>query len=255
MDGATGRSRSVKAAEGIEAQRESVMHPTFVSRPEASVNGSLLPGARLPPNSRAPMDEITLPEKAVRLLRNRWWVILQAVIVVPTAALALSLAQHKSWTATTTMAVQPATQNSGSIDATRQAATEAAIVGLPVVAQRTAQALGHGWTRIAVHNAIAITSSPDDNLVGVSATASTPTSAAALANAYANAFLGIQDQSNLAAVQRSLRVYDDYLNSLPASQRNGPRGLRLQQRLDSLRINQALQTNSQEPTARIVQAA
>jgi capsular exopolysaccharide synthesis family protein len=106
-----------------------------------------------------------------------------------------------------------------------------------------------------VHDAVSISSSPDDDLVGVSATAPTPRAAMTLANAYAGAFISLQDASNLTDVQRRLRVYDDYYNSLPASQRNGPRGLRLQQRLDNLRISQALQTDSQEPSARIMQAA
>jgi capsular exopolysaccharide synthesis family protein len=234
------------------------MHPSFATRQEASVNGSMLDGPRARPArplAPDPLDDITLVEKGMRLLRNRWWVILQAAIVVPVAALALSLAQHKSWTATTTLLFRPSSQNAGSIDITREAATQAAVIGLPVVAQRAAQTLGHGWTPLAVRNAIAISSSPDNDLVSVSGTASSPRAAARLADGYAQAFIALQDASNLADVQRGLRVYDAYINSLPPDQRDSERGLRLQQRLDNLKINQALQTDSREPSARVMQPA
>ena len=76
-----------------------------------------------------------------------------------------------------------------------------------------------------------------------------------MATTYAQTFVALQDAANVADVKRRLKVYDDYVNSLPPEERSGPRGQRLQQALDTLRINEALQSDSQKATAEIVQPA
>jgi succinoglycan biosynthesis transport protein ExoP len=213
-------------------------------------NGMALSG----PNALDGEDE-TLIEKTVRLVRRRWLVILQAMLVIPLATLVFSLAQHKSWTATATLLNQPARQSSGSIDLTRQAATQAKLVALPGIADRAARTLGHGWTPTQVRDAVSVSGVGSTDLIQVSASAHSPRTAAAVANAYAQAFVAAQDASSVAELQRRLGVYNGYVNSLPANQRQGPRGLRLQQQLDSLRIANALQSDAQQPSAEVRQAA
>jgi succinoglycan biosynthesis transport protein ExoP len=196
-----------------------------------------------------------LVEKALRLLRQRWWVVLQALLVIPLAALVLSLLQDERWTATSTLSFEPARQNSGSVDLTREAATQSKLVALPSVAAGTASKLGGGWTPRTVAEAIEVSDVGDTNLVKVSATAPTPPGAVALANAYATAFVDQQVQANVRDAQRRLDVIDGYIESLPSAERTGPRGLRLQSRIDTLRINQALQSNDRRASAEVVQAA
>jgi succinoglycan biosynthesis transport protein ExoP len=202
-----------------------------------------------------PANEEGLLEKLVRLLRNRWLVVLQAMIVIPLATLIFSLAQQKSYTAKATLLFEPPSQNAGSLDLARQAATQAKLVALPGIADRAAALLGQGWTERRVRDAVSVDGSTDTDLITVSASAHSPRKAAAVANAYAAAFIASQDTSNLEELQRSLAVYDRYLSSLPPSQRTGPRGLRLQQRLDSLKISSALQSNGQQPGVQLRQRA
>lgn len=201
-------------------------------------------------------EQETLVERTLHLLRARWWVILQALIVIPAAALVLSLTQQKEWTGTATVQFEPARQSSGSVDLTRQAATQSQLVALPAVADATAAKLGRGWTGRAVRDAVDVNAAGDSNLVEVSATTPRgPREAARVATTYAQTFVSLQEASNVADVKRRLKVYDDYVNSLPPEERSGPRGQRLQQALDTLRINEALQSDSQKGTAEVVQPA
>jgi uncharacterized protein involved in exopolysaccharide biosynthesis len=106
-----------------------------------------------------------------------------------------------------------------------------------------------------VRDAVSVSGVGSTDLIQVSASAHSPRTAAAIANAYAQAFVAAQDASSVAELQRRLGVYNGYVNSLPAAERSGPRGLRLQQQLDSLRINNALQSDSQQPSAQVRQSA
>jgi receptor protein-tyrosine kinase len=212
---------------------------------------------RLAPNEGVdPLEQETLVERTLHLLRTRWWVVLQALIVIPAAALVLSLTQQEQWTASATLMFQPARQNGGSVDLTRQAATQSKLVALPAVADATAAKLGRGWTPRQVRDAVEVSPAGDSNLVDVDATTSRGArEAARVATTYAQTFVALQDAANVADVKRRLKVYDDYVNSLPPEERDGPRGQRLQQSLDTLRINEALQSDSQKATAALVQPA
>jgi capsular exopolysaccharide synthesis family protein len=207
------------------------------------------------PDRVRPGAEETLVERGVRLLRNRWLLVLQAMIIVPLAAFILSSLQDERWTATSSLVFQPARQNSGSVDLTRQAATQTELVGLPVVADRTASAMGAGWTPREVRDAVEVSAPGDTNLVDVVATTPSPRTAAKLADAYAAAFIDLQVASNVQDAQARLNALDAYLNTLPPEERSGPRGIALQQRVDTLRISQALQSNDQRPSAQLAQRA
>ena len=77
-------------------------------------------------------------EQALRIVRRRKWIVLQATIAVPLMALALSARQEKQYTASATLLFRetPAAleETSGVIDPTREAATNGQLVALPVVA-------------------------------------------------------------------------------------------------------------------------
>ena len=225
-----------------------MISPQRTRAPKGTSSDSILDEDRLrlaSPQPMDPNDDDSLVEKLLRLLRKRWLIVLQAMIVIPLAALLFSLAQDKQWTATSTLLVQPARQNSGSVDLTRQAATQAKLVGLPVVAARTAQRLGDGWTQAKVEDAVSVSASTDTNLINVNATTAPPEAAQKVANAYATSFIDLQDASNAADVRRRLDAYDAYFRSLPASQRTGDRADRLQRQLDALRISSTLNGNNQ----------
>jgi capsular exopolysaccharide synthesis family protein len=235
-----------------------VIIPSRTRAPNGTLSDSILNEDRLRLATSEPSDpddEQSLVEKLLRLLRKRWLIVLQAVVVIPLAALLFSLAQDKEWTATSTLLVQPARQNSGSVDLTRQAATQAELVGLPVVAARTAERLGDGWTTAKVQYVVDVSASTDTNLININATTAPAEAAQSVANVYARSFIDLQDESNAADVRRRLAAYDAYFRSLPTSERTGPRAERLQQRLDALRISSTLNSDNQSPTAQLMQPA
>jgi succinoglycan biosynthesis transport protein ExoP len=224
----------------------------------SSRNGQILDERRLRPRGSVAVNELpeeTLIERGLALVRHRWWVILQALIVIPAVALGLSLVQDEAWTATSTLVFQAPRQSSGAVDLPRQATTQGDLVSLPVVAERTAADLGRGWTATAVRDAVEVSPSSDSNLVDINATAPSASGAVTLADAYAAAFVSLRDAASLGDTQRRLKVFDDYFRSLPLDERSGPRGQRLQQRLDQLRINESLQANDQVGAAEVVQRA
>jgi succinoglycan biosynthesis transport protein ExoP len=219
---------------------------------------SILDEGRLAVTTPAPsggLNEETLAERVLHVLRARWWVVLQALVVVPVAAFALSQLQPQRWTATSTLEFRPPRQNSGSVDLTRQAATESKLVALPAVAAQTARALGPGWTTRAVADAVQVGDAGDSNLVDVEATAASPAAAARLADTYATAFVDGQVQANVRDAQTRLAAIDRYISSLPPAERTGAQGVRLQRRVDRLRVNEALQSSDQRPAAEVAQRA
>jgi capsular exopolysaccharide synthesis family protein len=198
-------------------------------------------------------DDETLVERARQLLERRWLVILQAMIVVPLATLLLSMVQTKTWTGVATLLYEPARQSSGAVDPAREAATESKLVALPGIADRAAAELGGEWTPQKVRDAVSVEPVGNSDLIEVRADAGSAHTAADVANAYASAFIDTQDASSVAELRRRLAVYDSYVRSLPPDQQVGPRGQRLQQKLDSLRISSALQSDSQRPSVQLRQ--
>jgi capsular exopolysaccharide synthesis family protein len=237
---------------------EAAMRRVGMPTPRASFGDDLLGGNGLRPKAPQNLehdDDRTLVEKTLQLLRRRWPVVLQALIVVPLATLVLSLAQQKEWTAESTLLFEPARQTSGSIDPARQAATAAKLVALPSIAENAARALGAGWTPEKVRKAVSVKADGNTDLIDVQATTASPRSAASVANAYASAVISAQDASSVAELQRRLAVYDSYVRSLPPEEQTGPRAERLQEKLDSLRISSALQSDAQRPSVTLRQRA
>jgi uncharacterized protein involved in exopolysaccharide biosynthesis len=88
-------------------------NPTSASRRRSPLivgNGDLPELPELEPPEEAPPlpvpEEPTLPERLWRLVRDRKWWILQAVIIIPLAVLALTLHQQKTYTATANILFQ-----------------------------------------------------------------------------------------------------------------------------------------------------
>lgn len=200
-----------------------------------------------------PPDADGAVERLLRIIRNRKWVILQAIVIVPVLALLLSLAQSKTYSATATLLFRSTKSASGSVDVNRQAATNAKLVALPTVADRTAKLLG--VTSKSVRSAVSITPDQNADTTAISADGSTPSKAASYANAYARAFVTFRQQAQEADLAQRLGVYRDYLNSLPATERNSSRIDQLRRRLDQISIQQSLNSDDAGRQVELVQPA
>jgi polysaccharide biosynthesis transport protein len=191
-----------------------------------------------------------LIEQALRIVRRRKWIVLQAIVAVPLLALLLSLSQEKQYTASATLLFrEPPTALSSSttvIDPTREAATNSALVALPVVAEQAAEELDGAIPAAEILGSISVTPSPDADTAQISAVSTSPERAATIANAYGKAYIEFRRRADRAQVQDAIDLAESTLDELTPIEQVGEQGDALNRQLDELRLTQALQTGGAE---------
>lgn len=191
-------------------------------------------------------------DQALRIVRNRKWVFLQALLLLPLLALLFSLLQPERYTASSTVLFRDAedlldTQGSRpASDPAREAATNEELIALPVVAARAANDLGRGTTGKQVEQSINVKSTGEADLVEIEAEAETPKGAAALANAYGEAYIAFRREADQRRVDNAVRLVRANLAALAPAQRSGQDGQELRDRLEQLQVARAVQTGDAE---------
>ena len=199
----------------------------------------------------APPEEGVV-DQALRIIRNRKWVFLQALVLVPLLALLFSLLQPERYTASSTVLFRDAedlldTQGSRpTIDPSREAATNEELIALPVVAARAARDLGRGTTGKQVEQSINVKSTGEADLVEIAAEADTPKRAAALADAYGEAYIAFRRGADQRRVDNAIRLVRANLSALSPARRSGQDGQELRDRLEQLQVARAVQTGDAE---------
>jgi polysaccharide biosynthesis transport protein len=199
-----------------------------------------------------------LIEQWLGVLRRRKWVILQALVIVPAAALILSLSQSKEYRATASLLFTTSTAGApiqgsdpGVVDPSRQAATNDQLVGLPAIAQETAIRLHGGVSASDIADSVSVEPGGASDIARITATTSSPSLSAKMANAYGEAFIAFRRKSNQLRLQRAIRVLQQNLAALSPAERAGSGGQAIQEQLDQTRVNVGLQTGN----AQLVQPA
>jgi Mrp family chromosome partitioning ATPase len=199
-----------------------------------------------------------LIEQWLGVLRRRKWIVLQALVIVPAAALVLSLTQSKEYRATASLLFTTSTASApiqgsdpGVVDPTRQAATNSQLVSLPAIAQETASRLHGRMSADDIAAAVSVAPGGDSDIAQITATTSSPRLSADVANAYGEAYIAFRRKSNQLRLQRAIRVLQNNLAALTPAERAGSGGQAIQQQLDQTRVNVGLQTGN----AQLVQPA
>jgi receptor protein-tyrosine kinase len=189
----------------------------------------------------------------VRALRRRLPLFLLCVLLVPAAAVIVSLLQKKKYTATASLyfhnpqfdqmvfgsaLAQPPT------DSTVEQATNIGLVSLPRVAELTAAKLH--MTEQQVQSAVSESNSGQSNLAIVRATARSPAAAERLANTYAGQYIAFRRNANRAIISSAELPLMRQINALPPGVGNASLGQSLQNRLGELRVLASLQTGNAE---------
>jgi polysaccharide biosynthesis transport protein len=189
-------------------------------------------------------------EQALRIVRRRKWIVLQALIAVPLMALALSVRQEEEYTATATLLFRetPAALEEGSavVDPTREAATNGQLVALPVVAAQASDELENRVGTSEILEAIEVEPSTNADTASVSATTTSPVLSAEIANAYGEAYINFRREADRKQVQGAIDLAVESLANMTPAQAEGPEGQALNEQLDELRLTQALQTGGAE---------
>jgi tyrosine-protein kinase len=135
----------------------------------------------LPPQRQTDESDLSL---IAQVIRRRIWVVIVCIVAATLAAVALSLQAEKQYEATTALLLRSST----AFEPQRAVDTNLQLLGLPAIAERTADRL----TDVSddeVEDAIEARQEGDADILKVSATASTPELAAQIANVYAQEFL------------------------------------------------------------------
>jgi capsular exopolysaccharide synthesis family protein len=181
------------------------------------------------------------------VLRRRLPLIGLCVVVVVAAAFGFSKQQTKEYTATAAIAFSndPLSQQVAglppvSVNPLTQQASNVELVRLGDMSFKTAQKLGGGLTPEAVATTLSISAQGESNVVGVSATATSPALAARIANTYTHQFAREQQGSNRQYFKSALALVDRQLEELPPEQRFSPAAVALQNRAQTLRLLEGL---------------
>jgi capsular exopolysaccharide synthesis family protein len=189
------------------------------------------------------------------ILRRRAWLIIVCAVIVTLVAVGLSLLQEKQYSASASLLFR----NTGSaenlfgndggttpvIDPAREAATNEKLVGLQVVARRTARHLG-GLNAEEVSGMVSVSGSGEAEIVSVTATSSDPKQAALVANTFAKQFIAFRAEAEESKLLEAKNLAEEEFERLSPEQQEGPRGEALSSGAEKLGILASLQTGNAE---------
>ena len=187
--------------------------------------------------------------RIAQVLRQRAALIVMCVLVTGGAAFVLSKAQRKQYTATAQILFRNAQldQQAAGLQVVNQTNpqpqtdTDLKLATLPRVAGQTAEALDHGLTQKQVSNAVSVTQEADTDLAQVTATWTSPTFAAEMANTYAQNVVTDRNRADASYYSNALQAVNLQYQALSPAQQNGVEGADLKDRANSLQILSHLQ--------------
>jgi succinoglycan biosynthesis transport protein ExoP len=200
-------------------------------------------------------EEQAAPLVLLRMLRRRIGVVLICALLVPAAALVFSLSQQKQYSATASLLFrdpqldQKFFQSSvfaPSSDPNREAATNAKLASLEVVAARTSKALGGKVSPGEISGEIAVAPAGQSDVVSITATDPDPAFAAKLSNEFAQQFIAFRRDADRSKISSAQELVQAQLKRLSSSEQNGPQGAALRRGNEQLQILAALQTGNAE---------
>jgi tyrosine-protein kinase len=200
----------------------------------------------------------TLDAKGIRealaVLQRRWPLVVVCLVLVTGAAIAYSLLQEKQYTASAQLLFQDQTFDQElfnstvvepNVDPTEETATNDHMVQLPIISQRTANAIG-GITPGEVQDDVNVSAVGQTNVAEINATDPSPTLAAKIANTYATQYVLFRQEADRAQIIGAQKLIQNELAKLTPAQRTSQQGLSLSNRGQELQILASLQTGNAE---------
>jgi capsular exopolysaccharide synthesis family protein len=210
------------------------------------------------PRSMPPRNEgISQSDSLWRILlvlRRRALLILFCFLATGAIAFGLSELQQKQYSATATLLFR----NSGFAEdlfsttptpvsprPEREAATNEKLVGLRVVADRTAKKVG-GLSGKEVADMVEVSSEGEAELVSITATSHEPQQAQTVATEFAHQFIAFRATAEKARLLSAKRLAEDQFHRLGPEDRGGVRGKELSSAAEKLGVLASLQTGNAE---------
>jgi polysaccharide biosynthesis transport protein len=185
----------------------------------------------------------------LRVIRERAWVIILAVVVVLGATLALSFHATPQYRASAKLVYQTnnldytlfGAQVFSDTNQPRNVQTAAQMVQLPQVAEAVKKQLDSPRSGAQLLEMITVTSSTDTNLIQIDAVSPDAKDAADVANAFAKQFMTIRQNSDRALVASARELVKAQLDGLSAADAASDYGLMLKDKYESLQILESMQ--------------
>ena len=204
-------------------------------------------------------------EQMMGIFRRRVPVILLCVLIAAGAAYWLSKQQTKKYTTAALLVFNDnqANQQAAGLQAVAgsdqqaQQSTNVKLVEFGDMAEKTAILLSHSKTATPLERSLtgediesdlSISAQGESNIVGVSATATSPALAANIANTYVNQFVYEQQNSNHAYYASALKLVEKQLKALTPKQKVSTAGLALEGRAQSLGVLAELKSGTVQVT-------
>jgi capsular exopolysaccharide synthesis family protein len=203
-------------------------------------------------NNTGQLDQSLDLETILRVLRERWGLVVLLAIIGAAAAFGISSLQAKQYTATSSVVFQNSQlsqqasgvevyNNSPSSDPTIMA-TNIELLNAPDIARMTASAVSRRLTRDDIVNSVTVSERGSSDVADIAARNGSATLAAAIANEYAENFVSSQSAAARASLTSALALVADQISVLSPTQRAGTDGQALLDRQESLKILASLQT-------------
>jgi succinoglycan biosynthesis transport protein ExoP len=192
--------------------------------------------------------------KLIDGLIRRAPLIVACTLITAAAALVFSLLQTKQYTADASLLFRDpgfdqrlfGSSVSNAPDPTREAATNITLVSLKAVADRTAAALGDGYTGDEISSKVSIQSQGQSDVASVEATDPDPEVAARVANAFAANYIAFRRDADRRKVRQALTLVQADFDRLQPAEQQGNEGQSLQTQISRLSTLEALQTGNAE---------
>jgi capsular exopolysaccharide synthesis family protein len=193
-------------------------------------------------------------EQILRALWRRLPLILGCVLVTAGIAFAISLAQSKEYSASASLLFRNpgyAEDLFGTSAAqinpspTREAATNEKLVGLKVVAQRTARAMPD-LSAEEVYDMVSVSSQGEAEVVAVTATSTDREQAKDVANTFARQFIAFRASADRSKLLQAKSLAEAEFQKLSPEQMNAARGQALSRSAEKLGVLASLQTGNAE---------
>jgi succinoglycan biosynthesis transport protein ExoP len=172
---------------------------------------------------QAPATHVLTLRDYLQVARRRKWIIVQASVIVPLAALAFSLNQQAQYQGSAQVLLSQqdlsnqltGTQNYNNDPADRQAQTQASLARVPAVAQRAIDSAHVRMTPTEFLGASAVTAGTNSDILTLDVTNHDPALASRLATAYAHAYVAYRLAQDTAPIMAALTEVQSQIATLP----------------------------------------
>ncbi len=197
-------------------------------------------------------NDLFVPRRLLAVARRRAWIVVICAVLAGVASYVVTRREAAKYSATASVLFQQ-DQLSQQLfgfgaavyeDSATVSATNVTLASEPILSVNTAQALGRPFTRSRVDVEVSVAPAGASNVVNVTATDSSPTEAAKLANTYVDQLINYQEDSGKAQIVRAAAQLQSQVNSIRANHGAASQLSSLETRIAQLQELAAIQTGN-----------